>query len=71
MFFVRTKLGCVVFFSWKNTNSRRQEKQNTEDILKNHVFFDVRSFLEAANLTEVLVKKFGAQSVQPLSKNWF
>jgi hypothetical protein len=35
---------CVFFFSLKNTNSRHQERQKTEDLLKNHVFFDVTEF---------------------------
>jgi hypothetical protein len=41
-------LGCVFFLFLKNTVSIRQEKQNTEDTLKNGFFFDSASFLKAA-----------------------
>ncbi len=39
---------CFVFE--KNTDCRRQKKLNTEDILKNHGFYGVKSFPEAAKL---------------------
>jgi hypothetical protein len=59
IFFVasRTQSGCVFFFSLKNIDSTRQEKQNTEDTFKNHVFFDVRSFLEAAKFDRNNISK--------------
>jgi hypothetical protein len=60
IFFVRvgTKLRCF-FFSLKKTDSRGQKKQNTEVILKNNVFFDVRSFLEDEKfiINNILKKK--------------
>jgi hypothetical protein len=43
-----TKLGCVFFLFLKNTISIRQEKQNTEDTMKNRFFSDSASFLMAA-----------------------
>ena len=70
----RAQFGCVFFFVLKNIGSIRQEKQNTEDLVKNLVFFMVPIFLKAAkfyrndiskkkknthpNLVEVLPKKF-------------
>jgi hypothetical protein len=45
------------FIPSKKIDSRRQEKQNTNDIFNNHVFFDVRSFLKAAKLRKNNISK--------------
>jgi len=52
-------LECAFVLSLKNTDCRRQKKLNTEDILKNHDFYGVRSFPEAAKLcgNNILKKK--------------
>ena len=43
-----TQIGVRVFFSFKNTKYILQEKQNTEDTVKNPSFFDGTNFLRPA-----------------------
>ena len=44
----RRKSGCVFFFLLKNIVFTGQEKQNTEDLVKNQCFFDHLNFVRAA-----------------------
>jgi hypothetical protein len=47
----------VLLFSSKNSVFTGQEKQNNEDTIKNHVFFDSKNFLKAAKFDRSNIQK--------------
>ena len=53
----RAKSGCVFFFVLKNMGFIRQEKQNTDDLVKNVEFWDPTNFVKPAKFYRNKISK--------------
>jgi len=71
----RTQSGCVFFFVLKNIVSVLQEKQNTEDLVKNLGFLNVTNFVKPAkfyrNKISKKEKKYAPQISWSITKKIF